>query len=144
MLQKFNDLIEFQKMFNTELKCIKYLIQLRWNGVLTCPRCNKSDMAYKYKISGKFGCGHCRREFSVKINTIFEDSKMSLVKWFMAFYLEVNSIKGISSHQLAKHLNTRQETAWFMLQRIRWALANKTIEKFKGDIQVDETFDITN
>ena len=128
-------------MFSTELKCIKYLIQLRWNGVLTCPRCLKTNKCYKHAKAGLFSCGNCKgKQFTVKIGTIFEDSKLPLTKWFMAYYLEVNGVKGISSCQLAKHLGIHQESAWFVLQKIRWSLANQTIEKMTGDVQVDETY----
>ena len=63
-----------------------------------------------------------------------------MTKWFLAFYLEISNVKGISSYQLAKDLHTTQKTAWFVLQRIRWAIENKTIEKLKGDVEIDETY----
>lgn len=137
---EFKGLIDFQKTFSTELKCIKYLEKLRWDGKPVCPRCGKNDKTYKFAKTGLYACGHCRREFGVRKGTIFEDSPLKLTKWFMAFYLELDDVKGISSVKLAKDINVRQATAWFILQRIRWALKHQTIEKMQGDIEVDETY----
>lgn len=140
MLKKFNSLIEFQKEFSTELKCIKYLIKLRWQDKVICPHCNNSNKIWKLKSPALFECGVCNKQFSVKVGTIFEDSKLPLQKWFLAFYLEFNHNKGISSIQLSKDLNITQKTAWFMQQRIRYALTYNTIEKMKGEIEIDETY----
>lgn len=137
---KFNSLIDFQKAFSTERKCIKYLEKLRWDDKPCCPRCKKNDKTYKFKKVGLYACGHCRREFGIRKGTIFEDSALPLTKWFLAFYLEISGVKGISSCKLAKDINTTQKTAWFLLQRIRWALKNQTIEKMEGDIEIDETY----
>lgn len=140
MLSSFTNLIEFQKAFATEKQCIKYLEKLRWNNKPVCPRCKKNDKTYKFAKTGLYACGHCRREFGIRKGTIFEDSPLALVKWFLAFYLEISSAKGISSCELAKQIGTTQKSAWFILQRIRWALKNKTIEKMQGDIEIDETY----
>lgn len=139
MLKEFKTFDDFKKFFETELKCIKYIIDLRFNGVLTCPRCG-CNKCYKLKQQGCFKCSKCIKPFTIKIGTIFEDSALPLTKWFEAMYWEVATIKGISSVQLAKHIGVCQKTAWFVLQRIRWALANNTIEKMSGDIQIDETY----
>lgn len=137
----FSNLIEFQKVFSTEIKCIKYLEKLRYKGEKpTCPRCKKDDKSYKFSKPGLYACGHCKREFSIRKGTIFEDSPLKLTKWFMAFYFEISSPKAISSVQLAKNIGTTQKTAWFVQQRVRWALKNNTIEKMTGDVEVDETY----
>jgi transposase-like protein len=140
MLNNFNNLIEFQKAFSTELKCIKYLEKLRWDNKPCCFRCKRNDKTYFTAKAGLYACGHCRSQFSIRKGTIFEDSPLKLVKWFLAFYLEISNSKGISSCQLGKDIGTRQATAWFLLQRIRWALQHKTIEKMDGDIEIDETY----
>jgi len=139
-MMQFKNLIEFQKQFSTELKCIKYLEKLRWNNKPVCPRCKSNKKTYKFTKIGLYACGSCRREFGIRKGTIFEDSPLALTKWFMAFYFEISSPKAISSIQLSKEIGTTQKTAWFVQQRVRWALDNKTIEKMEGDIEVDETY----
>lgn len=136
----FTNLINFQKTFSTELKCIKYLEKLRYDNKPCCFRCKKNDKTYFTAKAGLYACGHCRSPFSIRKGTIFEDSALPLVKWFLAFYLEISNVKGISSIQLAEKIGTTQKTAWFVLQRIRWALKHQTIEKMDGDIEVDETY----
>ena len=140
MLKNFDSLIEFQKEFSTELKCIKHLINLRWNKKPTCVHCGSENKIYKLQKPELFECGVCHKQFSVRVGTIFEDSKLPLTKWFLAFYLEVNHKKGISSVQLGKDLGVRQATAWFMQQRIRYALTYNTIEKMNNDVEVDEVY----
>ena len=87
-----------------------------------------------------YSCSRCKREFTIRKGTIFEDSALLLVKWFNAFYFEISGAKSISSCQLAKNIGVHQETAWFVQQRIRWALKNNTIEKMTGDVEIDETY----
>ncbi len=136
----FKNLLEFQKNFSTEIKCIRYLEKLRWNNKPVCPLCKNTDKSYKFAKAGLYACGHCKREFTIRKGTIFEDSALSLVKWFNAFYFEISGAKSISSCQLAKNIGVRQATAWFMLQRIRLALKKNTIEKMTGDVEIDETY----
>jgi transposase-like protein len=140
MLKNFSSLIEFQKEFSTESKCVKHLISLRWGKKPFCVHCGSVDKIYKLKKPELFECGVCHKQFSVRVGTIFEDSKLPLMKWFLAFYLEVNHKKGISSVQLGKDLGVRQATAWFMQQRIRYALKYNTIEKMTNNVEVDETY----
>ena len=134
----FKNLLEFQKTFSTEIKCIRYLEKLRWNNKPVCFRCGENDRSSFLKKAGLYSCGRCRSQFSIRKGTIFEDSALPLVKWFNAFYYEISNIKAMSSYNLADKIGVHQETAWFVQQRIRWALKNNTIEKFKGDVEVDE------
>lgn len=136
----FKNILDFQKAFSTEIKCIRYLEKLRWNNKPICPRCKRTDKSYKFKKTGLYACGHCRREFSIRKGTIFEDSPLPLVKWFNAFYFEISSPKVISSVKLGKNLGIRQATAWFVQQRVRWTLKNNTIEKMTTDTEVDEIY----
>src|SRR6185369_17434796 len=82
----------------------------------------------------------CKKQFSYKVGTIFEDSPLGLDKWFVAVWSVANCKNGISSHELARTLGVTQKTAWFMLHRIRLALQSGSIVKFKGDVEVDETY----
>jgi len=139
-LRDFDSFFELVEYFNTEEKCERYLATLRWNGIPACPYC-LHDVVYILNGKNKrFKCAKCRKQFSVRVGTIFEDSKISLRKWFFAVYLFTAHKKGISSHQLARDLKITQKTAWFMLQRIRQAFSHDHPESMEGHIEVDETY----
>jgi len=140
-LRKFQNLIELLAYFKDEQVCRDYLELIRWNGKITCPykEC-KHDHVFKYTDGKRYKCAKCQRQFSVKVGTIFEDSKISLQKWFAAIYLITSHKKGISSLQLHRDLGVTQKTAWFMLHRVRHTLLIAPTEKLTGVIEADETF----
>lgn len=130
---------------NTEQKCREYLEDLIWSNVPTCTNCGSiRENHYKLKQNGEFKgtykCKDCRRNFNVKIGTMFENSAIPLRKWFYAIYIFTSHKKGISSHQLARDISVTQKTAWFMLSRIRNSFKSEKVNKFDGVTQVDETF----
>ena len=127
--------------FQDETSCRKYLIDQRWNGVPTCPKCG-SVKAYNIENGKRFKCANnkCYAKFSVTIGTIFESSNIPLTTWFPAMYLIASHKKGISSVQLAKDLGVTQKTAWFMLHRIRESLREKESVLLDGTIEIDETY----
>jgi transposase-like protein len=116
-----------------------FVAQMRWNGMPICPRCGSVEHSY---VSTRriWKCKACKRQFSVKVGTIFEDSPLGLDKWLPAIWLTANSKNGISSHELGRALGITQKSAWFMLHRIRLAMQAKTFEKLGGEVEVDETF----
>jgi transposase-like protein len=132
------------RYFSDEDRCISYMVSRRWpDGVVKCPTCESNKVHYlanqrRWKCSQK----HDRRQFSVKIGTIFEDSPLSLTKWLPAVWLIGNCKNGISSCELARDLKVCQKTAWFMLHRIRFAMQRGTFEKMggSGPVEADETF----
>jgi transposase-like protein len=139
-LRDFDSFFELVSYFDTEERCIQYLAQLRWNGQAQCPYC---EHPHAYELKGKtrrWKCASCRQQFSVRVGTIFEDSKIALRKWFFAIYLVTAHKKGISSHQLARDLKITQKTAWFMLQRIRLAFAPEEDTKLGNTVEIDETY----
>jgi transposase-like protein len=85
-------------------------------------------------------CLDCKRQFSVKVGTIFEDSPIGLDKWLAAMWMLANCKNGVSSYEIARALKVTQKTAWFMLQRLRHAMHHGTINKMTGEIEADETF----
>lgn len=96
-----------------------------------------------YTLRGKtrgYKCGGCRRHFSVRIGTIFQDSRLPLRTWFLALYLACNSSKGISSVQLARQIGVTQKTAWHMLHRIREVVKEAAPELLTGIVEVDECY----
>lgn len=134
------NLLEFQEKFSSEQVCLQYLEEMRWPQERYCPHCG-STKTYKFSSGKLFKCGDCRKQFTAKIGTIFSDSKVPLSKWFMAIYLSTSLKKGISSMQLSRYIGVTQKTAWFMLQRIRYALEQTGGDDLLQDIvEVDETY----
>jgi transposase-like protein len=142
MDQQYTNLFELVEYLKDEEAAIKHLETLRWNGKRTCPHCD-SVKSYALK-SGKYKCANkqCDEQFTVKVGTIFEGSKVPLKKWFIAIYLLTSHKKGVSSHQLGRDIKVTQKTAWFMLQRLRHTLSNGTVEILGKNkiVEVDETF----
>jgi transposase-like protein len=138
---EFESLVNLLKVFNSEKKCIDSLANIRWGNNPVCPRCKSGARINRLKVKQLWWCGNCKRQFSVKVGTIFEGSKIKLQKWFIAIWLLVNHKKGISSCQLARDLGVTQKTAWFMLGRLREVLPllNDNNELF-GIVEVDETY----
>jgi transposase-like protein len=137
----FKNLLELANNFPNELECIEFFASIRWNGKPVCPHCGSTRKIYKVNGGKLFKCADCRKQFSVKVGTIFEDSALSLRKWFMAIYLLMAHKKGISSVQLGKDISVTQRTAWFMLHRIRYAMRTQSFEKkLTGTIEADETY----
>jgi len=131
------------RYFANEDCCIAYMVSRRWpDGIVRCPICGSEKVRYlanqrRWKCGGK----HERRQFSVKVGTIFEDSPLSLTKWLPAVWLIGNCKNGISSCEVARDLDVCQKTAWFMLHRIRFAMQRGTFEKMggAGPVEADET-----
>ena len=137
-MKEFSTLKSFIDHFNTEEKCSKYLAQIRWGKNPVCPHCGNSEKIYLFQNGITYKCGLCRKKFSVRLGTILEDSKLSLQKWFIAFYLISSFKKGISSVQLGLVLGITQKSAWFILQRIQHIVNNGlTLE---GEVEIDETY----
>lgn len=131
--------IEF---FSDPDRCHAYVVQMRWpDGNVTCPTCNRTDVRYlatqrRFECKGK----HPRRQFSVKVGTIFEDSPIALKSWLLATWQISNCKNGISSYELARALGVTQKTAWYMNHRIRLAMQDESGGKLGGEVEVDETY----
>lgn len=141
-MKSFKSVLEFQKDFNTEEKCRKYLEEQRWNGTIACPFCGSTHVMRFTNDKKIFKCKEkdCRKKFSVTVGTIYENTKLPLTKWFLAIYLLTVHSKGISSLQLAKFLGITQRSAWFLNHRIRQMLTVKSPELLTGIVETDETF----
>jgi len=137
----FKGIIDFLNRFPNEEACIDYLIEQRWNNKPVCPHCGSDRKIYKIRKGRILTCADCRKQFTVKVGTIFEDSALSLQKWFMAVYILTAHKTGISSIQLSKDINVTQKTAWFMLHRIRHVVKTKSFDKpLSGTIETDESY----
>ena len=117
--------------------CNLYMRRIKWpDGKPTCPHC-KSERIGEIATRRLFCCKDCRRQFSCKVGTIFEDSPLGLDKWFVAVWTIANCRNGISSHELARALGVTQKTAWFMLHRIRLAMQADSFDRFDGPAEAD-------
>ena len=141
-ISQFNSLIALTAHFNNEDICRKAIVETRWGCSeqqdVVCPYCGEHHCVARK--DGKFRCNQCKRNFSCKVGTIFEDSKVSLVKWFIAMYLISSHKKGISSCQLARDVDVTQKTAWYMLHKVRALFAQDETETFSGEIECDEVY----
>ena len=141
-LKEYNSLYDLMEAFPTEESCIEHLEKLRWPCGIVCQWCGCTRKFYHLSRSHRYKCADCKREFSVRKNTIFEDSPIKLRKWFAASWLMVSHRKGIPSTQLARELGVTQKTAWFMLSRLRAVM--ETIDDhggpMDGEVEADETY----
>lgn len=140
MIQQFNNIIQLVEAFPDEQSCVDHLRAIRWRDGEFCPHCG-DNRVYHFSDGKTFKCGACRKRFSIKVGTIFEDTKLPLRKWFMAIWMITSHKKGIASTQLAKDLKITQKTAWFVLHRLRHAARTKSFNApLDGTIEGDETF----
>ncbi len=135
------NLTNFYKQFPDEQACLEYLEKVRWPSGRACPHCG-SLKTYKFKNGKLFKCGEkeCRKQFTAKVGTIFSDSHIPLQKWFMAVYLLTSHKKGVSSITIAEHLDITQKSAWFVLQRIRYAMEYGLEKPLDNTVEMDETY----
>ena len=143
MIKKFNSLLDLLKTFSDEQSCIDHFTAIKWSEKKQCPHCGGSKI-YHFSDNRTHKCGDCRKKFSIRVGTIFEDSKIPLQKWFMAIYLTTSHKKGISSIQLSKDIDVTQKTAWFMLHRLRHASQTSSFKAPIGGnnkiVEIDETY----
>jgi transposase-like protein len=151
-----------KKQYQDEDAAREHLEKLLWPSGPYCPHCGVIENIYKLESKpdtktenklrkGVYKCGGCRKQFTVTVGTIFEDSHIPLHKWLLAFHLMCSSKKGVSALQLQRELWGEDEetksmkgsyrTAWFMCHRIRWVMTQTPmVERLKGIVEVDETF----
>jgi transposase-like protein len=113
--------------------------KLRWPDGPVCPRCGGAEYSY-ITTRRLWKCKACKKQYSVKVGTIFEDSPLGLDTWLPAIWLVANSKNGISSHELGRALGITQKSAWFVLHRIRLAMQTQSFLRPSGEVEVDETY----
>jgi transposase-like protein len=130
--------------FADPANCMTFLVARRWPSGVECPTCGSKDVRFiSTRLMWECKAQHSRKQFSVKIGTIFEDSALPLDKWLIAIWMVANCKNGISSYEVGRALGVTQKSAWFMLHRIRLAMQNRSLLKVGGDdseVEVDETF----
>lgn len=132
--------------FSDPQRAFDYAVSLRWpDSKVHCPRCS-SESNYFIKTRRIWLCRGCNKQFTLKVNTIFEDSPIGLDKWMTGFWMLVNCKNGVSSMEIHRTLGITQKSAWFMLQRLRTALHNRSFgstTKLGGpdsEVEADETY----
>jgi transposase-like protein len=124
--------------------------RMRWPNGAVCPHCGGAD-PYKFmsrQTTGKrparpglWKCRACRKQFTVTVGTVFEDSRIPLSKWLLGLHLMASSKKGVSAHQLHRNLGISYKAAWFMAHRMRYAMSSGPLaELLRGVVEVDETY----
>ncbi len=136
--QDFKSILELIKAFPDEQSCIDHLTELRWSEGVVSPFDSDSKV---YNCAGnKYKCKETGKYFNVKTNTIFDNTKLPLQKWFLAIWLVTGHKKGISSLQLGRDLNITQKSAWFMLSRIRQCFRIDKNQQLENEVEADETY----
>ena len=121
--------------------CLDFVVGLRWPNGVACPACGSVDVRF-ISTRSLWECKekHARKQFSVKVGTIFEGSPIGLDKWLATIWMIANAKNGVSSYEIARSIGVTQKTGWFMLQRIRLAMQSGSFDKMGGEVEVDETF----
>lgn len=153
----------YEPHFTDEDKAREYLEAMRWPEGPICPHCGligeagrivrkektkeqviemlRARKRIRKAQKGLWKCKGCKKQFTVTVGTIFEDSHIPLHKWLLAIHLLTSSKKGMSAHQLMRNLDIKQyKSAWFMAHRIRYALTGELPEPMTGVVEADETY----
>jgi transposase-like protein len=144
-MEKPKTLQEAIQHFSDEQVCIDAVAKMKWPDGAYCPAC-LAKKPYYLKTQKRWKCRDCRRQFSVKLGTIFEDSPIPLQKWLPAMWLLTNCKNGVSSWEIHRAIGVTQKTAWFMLHRLRLAMKGYDLgtklggKDDGGPVEVDETF----
>src|SRR6185437_8993868 len=128
--------------FSNQDNCIAYLSSRRWpDGKVVCPGCGSESVSFNAKRrTWKCASHHAKREFSIKVGTIMEDSAIPVDKWLVTMWLVTNCKNGVSSYEIARDVQVTQKSAWFMLHRIRLAMQDEDKGQLCGHVEADETF----
>ncbi len=132
-------LIDVHTLFSTDEKCREILKRLRWPNGVECPRCKGAAVTLETEKE-LFYCGECDYQFTVTSGTIFHDTHLPLLKWFVAVYLLCESRKGMSANQIKRTLGISYKTAWYLCHRIRHAMKESSRDMLDGIVEMDETF----
>lgn len=134
----FKSIFAINDYFNSEDVCRETLAAVRWKGEVVCPHCGRHGCSVR--ADGRYRCGYCKHNFSCTTDTIFENTKLPLRKWFIAMYLVSSHKKGVSSCQIMRDCEVTQKTAWFMLQKIRGLFAQSVETPLHGEVEMDEMY----
>ena len=136
------NLMAVMSRFPTHESCISHLEAVRWKDKPKCPYCESDDVARKREnnLVGRWNCHSCKSSFNVLAKTMFQGTKVSLQKWFVAIALMMNAKKSLSSCQMGRDLDLNQGSAWYLMQKIRAEMGRKSSDLLQGIIEADETY----
>jgi transposase-like protein len=144
MENELKTLADAIRYFSDEQVCIDTVAAMRWADGPQCAICLSPEPRQHWlKTQRRWQCRNCGKQYSVKVNTIFEDSAIKLDKWLTAMWMLANCKNGVSSYEIHRSIGVTQKSAWFMLQRIRLAMKNESLLKLgfdDGPVEMDETF----
>jgi len=147
VLPTFQTLPQLFAAFPTEQSAVDYFTAIRWAAGQFCPLCGCMDEAKIGRLSkggvptNQYKCYDCRQKFSIRVGTIFQDTKLPLRTWFAAIWMITNHPKGIASTTLATDLGITQKSAWFVLHRLRHAARTDSFNRqLSGEVAADETY----
>lgn len=130
MMNELTTLVDAIRYFADEQVCIDTVAAMRWPDGPQCPVCGMPEIRQHWlKNQRRWQCRDCGKQYSVKVNTIFEDSPIKLDKWLTTMWMLANCKNGVSSYKIMRSVRVTQKSAWFMLQRIRLAMKNKSLLK---------------
>ncbi len=133
------NILELNKAYNTQLKCLKLLENIRWGKVVKCPNCQKNDVRLVESNSGRYFCRNCKMQFSIFTDTIFEGTRLPLPTWFHIIGMMLNAKTGISAKEVQRSTGITYKTAYYTCMRIRVGmLMPETI--LDGIIEMDESY----
>ena len=134
-------LIEAVNRFGDDAEAEAWFVARRWPNGIECPHCDSNAITNRKskRKTPQYHCNGCKANFTVKTGTIMHDSKLSLGKWAMAFYLFSTNLKGVSSMKLHRDLGITQKAAWHMAHRLR-EVWNDEMDVFAGPVEADETY----
>jgi transposase-like protein len=133
-------LLDVNEMFDTDAKCRELLKRLRWPSGVECIRCHMPNVVRLQTAKELYFCNDCKYQFSVTAGTIFNDSHLSLKKWFITTYLLCESRKGMSANQICRIIGGSYKTAWYLCHRIRAAMGKAERPMLDGTVEMDETY----
>lgn len=133
------NLIEVNKNFNTQAKCLKLLEQLRWGKNVKCTFCDSTNVKTIKTEQGRYSCKNCKRSFSVIVGTIFEETRMPLPKWFQIITLMLNAKSSVSAKEIQRNLGITYKTAYYACMRVRIGMLMPET-KLNGIIEMDESY----
>lgn len=141
MPTQFKSLFDLLKAIPDERAAIDHFTAIRWRNGKFCPLCGSIRLIHHFSDGRTHKCGDCRKRFSIKVGTIFQDTKIPMQKWLMAVWMLTSHKKGIASTTLARDIDVTQKTAWFMLHRLRHAALTESFNApLDGTVEADETF----
>lgn len=134
---RYDSLIELIRALPDEAACVSYLTELRWGEEVISPYDENSKV---YKTKRGYRCRNTNKDFNVLTGTVMQGTKVPLIKWIMSLWLLNSEKKGLSSYNLSRKIGVSQNTAWYMLHRLREAYKQETDVQVSGIVELDETY----